>query len=223
MAEGAKEALGAERHVLDPVERISEILFGLIMVLTFTCTIEVAQMGTEETKDLLLAALGCNFAWGVIDAVMYLMSTLAERARQLIAQRSIHAAVSADRAREAARAALPPIAAASLDPAALDKIVVAVKAAGEPPHHASLGFQDWRAAFGVFLLVFFSTLPVALPFLFFENVQLALRLSNGIAIVMLFALGYAYGQHLSHRPWRSAIAMVVMGVALVAIAIAFGG
>lgn len=223
MAEDTKKGLEAERHVLDPVERISEILFGLIMVLTFTCTIEVAQMGTKETKDLLLAALGCNFAWGVIDAVMYLMSTLAERARQLMAQRSIHAAATPDARREAVRNALPPIAAASLDPSALDEIVSAVKAAGEPPAFASLSVQDWRAAFGVFLLVFFSTLPVALPFLFFENVQLALRVSNGVAILMLFGLGYAYGQHLSHRPWRSAIAMVVLGVALVAIAIAFGG
>ncbi len=71
-------------NVLDPVDRISEILFGLIMVLTFTGSISVATDGRAEIKELLWASLGCNLAWGIVDAVMYLMSTsFRKRARTL--------------------------------------------------------------------------------------------------------------------------------------------
>src|SRR5262245_56111822 len=68
-----------EGAVLSPIDRISEILFGLIMVLTFTGTISVATDGRQEVRELLWAALGCNLAWGLVDAVMYLMNVLLER------------------------------------------------------------------------------------------------------------------------------------------------
>src|SRR5690348_202200 len=61
------------RRVLEPMERISEVLFALIMVLTFTCSFSAAGAGRQEVRTLLFAALGCNIAWGIIDAVLYLM------------------------------------------------------------------------------------------------------------------------------------------------------
>ena len=79
-------ATGVERfrfwhRYLDPGERLGEILFGLIMVLTFTSAAR-ATLGESETsaRDLLIAALGCNIAWGVIDGGMYIMSAMLERA-----------------------------------------------------------------------------------------------------------------------------------------------
>jgi hypothetical protein len=62
-----------EWTVLDKPTRISEILFGLIMVLTFTGTISISTAGKQEVRELLWAALGCNFAWGLVDGIMYLM------------------------------------------------------------------------------------------------------------------------------------------------------
>src|SRR5437660_5533748 len=72
-----KEALGKmiesltnpSERLLDPMERISEVLFALIMVLTFTCSFSVADAGREQVRTMLLGALGCNLAWGIIDAV----------------------------------------------------------------------------------------------------------------------------------------------------------
>ena len=58
--------------MLSPVERHGEILFGLIMALSFTCTLSVAESGRAEVRTMLFAALGCNLAWGIVDAVMYL-------------------------------------------------------------------------------------------------------------------------------------------------------
>jgi hypothetical protein len=52
------------KAVLDPMERISEVLFGLIMVLTFTSSLSIASADRASTRSMLIAALGCNLAWG---------------------------------------------------------------------------------------------------------------------------------------------------------------
>src|SRR5512137_1155096 len=88
------EPTTSSKRVLEPIERISEVLFGLIMVLTFTCSFSVAEAGRAEVRTMLLAALGCNFAWGIIDGIMYLMGCLAERARSLVALRAVRVAGS---------------------------------------------------------------------------------------------------------------------------------
>src|ERR1700759_491918 len=60
---------------LDPASRLGEILFGLIMVLPITLTAGLtAEDGRAGVRQLLFAAIGCNIAWGLIDAVMYLMN-----------------------------------------------------------------------------------------------------------------------------------------------------
>lgn len=66
------------QRYLDPSEILGEFLFGAIMVLTFTLGASVA--GGYET-GLLLAALGCNVAWGVIDGVLLVMSNRYGRRR----------------------------------------------------------------------------------------------------------------------------------------------
>ena len=74
---------------------------------------------------------------------------------------------------------------------------------------------------GVFLLVFLCLLPVAVPFLLIDDVALALRLSNVVALVLLFLTGFAFGRQVG-RPWRTGLAMVAVGVVLVAVALALG-
>ena len=51
-------------RVLDPSERIAEVLFGLIMVLTFTGSLSIADAGANDVRVMLIGALGCNLAWG---------------------------------------------------------------------------------------------------------------------------------------------------------------
>ncbi len=79
----AGESDKAEKRLLDPTERLSEILFGLIMVLSFTCSFSVAtERGRADVRNMLVAALGCNLAWGIIDAVFYLMGCFSELGAQ---------------------------------------------------------------------------------------------------------------------------------------------
>ena len=94
-------------RLLDPVARMSEILFGLIMALTFTGTLDVATAGNEDVRVLLVGTIGCNLAWGLVDGVMFLISTLTERGRNLVTVREVRAAAepgagAADHRRRAA-------------------------------------------------------------------------------------------------------------------------
>ena len=71
-------------RLLDPADRISEVLFGLIMVLTSTGTLSVLTAGRADVETMILGALGCNLAWGIIDAGIYLMGILDERGRDFL-------------------------------------------------------------------------------------------------------------------------------------------
>jgi hypothetical protein len=83
-------------RVLDPLERFSEIVFGLIMVLTFTSAIGATDAGRNDVRAVLVGALGCNLAWGIIDAAMYLMAVWGERGLGASAVRTVQQAVSPD-------------------------------------------------------------------------------------------------------------------------------
>jgi VIT1/CCC1 family predicted Fe2+/Mn2+ transporter len=92
----------------------------------------------------------------------------------------------------------------------------------EPPRNR-LNKEDWLGAIGIFLLVFLSTFPVILPFFFVKDAWLALRISNGIAIVLLFLCGYSLGSYAGDKSWKPGLMMVIVGVLLVAITMALGG
>ena len=93
----------------------------------------------------------------------------------------------------------------------------------ESPQRAHLTKDEWLGALGICLLVFFSTIPVVIPFLFMDDVRWALRVSNAVAIIMLFICGYAFARNTGLRPWPTGLAMVAVGAFLVGIAIALGG
>src|SRR5262249_45142610 len=101
-------------RVLDPMERISEALFGLIMVLTITSSLSIATGDHGGVRTMLIGALGCNLAWGIIDAGMYLMARLNERGRSIMLLRAVRAAGDGAAAHRTIKEALPPLLASSL-------------------------------------------------------------------------------------------------------------
>jgi hypothetical protein len=214
-------ATGRNR-VLDPLERFSEIVFGLIMVLTFTCAISVAEAGREDVREMFIGALGCNLAWGIIDAAFYLIACLTERGRQATLLRGVQNS-EVPQARQIIADVLPEKIAAALQPADFDRIHAHLQQLPSPAERPRLSGENWRGALGVFLLVFVSTLPVVVPFIFIHHAHHALRLSNGIAIALLFGTGHMLAGYAGLRRIRTGLAMVAIGVALVALTIALGG
>jgi VIT1/CCC1 family predicted Fe2+/Mn2+ transporter len=210
-------------RVLEPAERISEVLFGLIMVLTFTGSLSVAEAGREDIRAMLVGALGCNLAWGIIDAIFYLMGSLAEKGRNLAVYRTVRATADPQQAQRLIADALPSVIASVVQPAELEAVHQRLLHLPGPPARARLVGSDWRGAAGVFLLVFLSTFPVAVPFIFMQNAMLAMHASNAVAIALLFVAGAGYGRVVGRSPWAVGISMVALGSVLVALTIALGG
>lgn len=209
--------------VLDPLERSSEIMFGLIMALTFTCTVSVVSSTRIDVMTMLAAALSCNIAWGLVDGAMYVLAEIVTRQRK----RSLAEAIAVAPPPEARRLLLenmPDGAEHALSPEDLDHLVKCVRAIPVAPHSVVPNGDDLRGAVAIFLLVFLSTLPVALPFLLIGDVSVALRTSNAIAVVSLFMVGMGLGRYMNWRPpWATGLAVALFGAVLVAITIALGG
>ena len=109
-------------RILEPGERISEILFGLIMALTVTGATSIVTADRFQIRTMLIAALGCNVAWGIIDAGMYLMARLIERGGNTLLLREIREAPDNQTAHRVIADALPPLLAAVFQPAQLELI-----------------------------------------------------------------------------------------------------
>jgi VIT family len=210
-------------QVLEPIDRISEVLFGLIMVLTFTGSLSVAEAGRDDVRAMLVGALGCNLAWGLIDAILYLMACLAERGQNLATFRAVRRAASSSIGQRLVAGALPPLVASVMKPEELEQLRARLTQLPEPAESSGLQKGDYFGALGVFLLVFLSTFPVAIPFMVMADARGAMRASNGIAIVLLFLTGFAFGRITGRHPIWVGCGMVVLGLLLVGLTIALGG
>jgi hypothetical protein len=108
------------------------VLFGLIMVLTFTGSLSITEAGREDVHAMLVGALGCNIAWGVIDGVFYLMGCLAERGRNVATYRAFVRAPDPLEARRLIAGVLPPVLASAIAPDEFDRMRQRLLDAGPP-------------------------------------------------------------------------------------------
>ena len=217
------EAASRFKELLDPVDRVGEVLFGLIMVLTSTTTLSVATAGKAEVKTMILGALGCNLAWGIIDGGMYLLGCLGDRVRGPMLLGALRATQTPEAGNRVILDALPPELAAALPASDIDAIRRSLVQAPAVVVSPALTRDDMLGAVAVCFWVFLSTFPVVIPFFFFNETQPALRASNAVAIAMLFGCGYVFAKSIGGKPWITGAVMVMVGAALVAVAVALGG
>jgi hypothetical protein len=162
-------------------------------------------------------------AWGIIDAVLYLMACRADEQKWLRTFRAVRETRDAPEAQRLIANALPSAVASILGPSELQVMHQRLQQLPAPPAHQRLRPDDWRGAFGVCFLMIACTFPLVMPFLFIQDVVLAGRVSNAIAIAMLFVTGYAYGRLTHGRPWLAGSSMVLLGGVLLAATLALGG
>lgn len=211
------------KRVLDPVERTSEVLFGLIIVLTFTCSLGSGTVHVGEVHALLIGAVGCSLAWGIIDAFFYVLGRLSDRGQDLLFLRRVRKTSDPGEVRQIISSALPPLIAALLHSDEYESLHRELRQLPDPPPRPRFVYDDLWGALAVFLLVFGSMIPIVIPFTFMSDARMALRISNGIAILLMFLAGYGLGRGASDHPWRVGVAMVVLGLAMVGVAKALGG
>jgi hypothetical protein len=211
---------------LDPASRLGEVLFGLIMVLTVTLTagLMVAD-GREGVRQLLFAAIGCNVAWGIIDAVMYLMDCITVRRGKVRLVEAVQRAPQAPETLELIQNEIEPELQELIDPAEAKALSHSVLQHISQVKIAKkiVTRDDLYGAIACFWLVFISCLPAALPFLVFSQPRLALRVSNFLLIALLFWVGQKWAQYIGANRLAAGSIMVATGLVLVGLAVLLGG
>ena len=208
--------------VLDPVDRFSEMLYGLLIALSITGSISVGAGGARDVRLLLVGALGANVAWGIVDAVMYVMEKVVHRARVRATERAVRAAPDSEQGCQLVADELPVDVSAALTVAELEAIRRKI-VARDPPETPRVGVRDLLGAAAIFLMVVLATLPATLPFLLVKDVDRAIRISHVVAIVLLFLGGCLLGRYAQLGAIRTGLATMSGGVVLFALTIALGG
>ncbi|CAG9234593.1 conserved membrane hypothetical protein [Paraburkholderia tropica] len=209
--------------ILNVVDRVCELCFGLFMALTFVGAVKAVTVADDAGRKMFITALGCNLAWGLADAVMYLVRTLADRGQRrklaLAVQRESNPALAV----RSLRGALPDSLSPLVDDAELERMRARIAAASTLPPRAQFVRADFVGALGIFLLVVVATFPVALPFLVIADNKAALVASRVLTLVMLFAAGFALGRYTGAGGMRAGFAMIALGILLTMAIIALGG
>jgi hypothetical protein len=213
---------GALEAALSPFERASESVFGILMAISVTAAFEIAVGKDIDVRELMIAALGCNLAWGLIDGVMYLLQQQFERYRQHRTIVQLRAAKSEEEFQALVREAAPPVLGQALTPDAFARIrrVTDAYSASAPSFWTG---QELRVAGLITLIVFGSTFPLVVPFMLMQDPWLAMRASHAVAVVMLFWLGWGLGRWSGASPLASGVIFATVGVVLAVSCVALGG
>ena len=197
------------------------------MVLDFTLIAGfTAGTGEQAVRHLLIAALGCNVAWGVIDGALYIMGCLTQRRQRLRFLMNLRDAASESAAFSALGGQLDPL----LDPAttAADRegicraLLPLMSKVQLPP--ANITMEDVYGSIAIFWIDFTSVFPAAVPFLIIRHdPRFALRVSNALMLALLFATGFTWGKYNRVSPYWTGFCTMLIGLALVGVAIALGG
>jgi hypothetical protein len=219
LREGAKER---REHLLDPVERVSEFMFGLFMALTFVGAVSVATDGAAEIRTMFIAAFGCNIAWGLVDGVMYVVQNVTERGRSYTLALAVRAA-QPEAGRDIIRDAMPSGLAKLASPAEIEAMRMRLLDIELLPARPTLQRHDLLGGLGIFLMCVVATFPVVLPFIFFTDVGTAKAVSRAVALAMLFLGGFILGRYAGYGGWKAGTLMTILGTLLVAAIMALGG
>lgn len=200
-----------------------EALFGLIMVLSFTGSLSVMTAGRQDVREMLMGALGCNLAWGVIDACFHLMGILTARGHGILLIHRLRGTKDDKEVSEIYAETMPEVVVELLTPTERESLRRRIAALPDPKRRTWLTATDMKGALSVFLRVFLITFPVALPFVFMDDAVIALRVSNAIAIALLGLIGHRLASYAGWKKFRTILVMVLFGCATVAFTIALGG
>jgi len=213
------------RH-LDPLDRLSEFLFGLVMVLSFTLGAGlIIDEGEQATRQMLLAIIGCNIAWGLIDGAMYIISSLCERSGKARLLDSLQKAGSERDATTLVGNVLDD----RLEPYTSEEerkqlyAEIVQRLRNVSPQRTRLTLDDLGGALACFFLVLLAAVPAVLPFLLIDDRHLALRVSNLLLVGLLFLTGWHWARATHSNPWVFGTSFLVAGLGMVFIAMAFGG
>ncbi|HVM82253.1 MAG TPA: VIT family protein [Candidatus Binatia bacterium] len=212
---------------MDPGDALGEILFGIIMSLTFTVGARFfLAKGEFDRNELIVGALGCNIAWGVIDAVLYVLGSTFFRSQRAHFYRALRNAPDEKSALAMVEEQFgledEPLNIPAEDRARLYQ-AIAIIGRRATPARIRVTRDDLVAAFLVFALVTFTAIPLVVPFLIFADESLAIRVANTVQVALLFIGGWRWGSYTDLAPWKVGLAVTALGIGMSMMNVLLGG
>jgi len=208
-------------------DRLVEVLCGVIMVLVMIGYLRLSLMGEDHIelkRTMILIPLGCNAAWGIIDGIMYVLTDLIERGK--IYRLSIKTKKDQEEIKSSIEDELSSTVVDVLEEEEKEKISDEILKRVNPSDiekPEGITKKDLVVILFTFLTVFSTAIPLIIPFIIFDDIILAIRISFAIGIAILFSIGLFWGKYASRNKIRSALAIVTIGIIVVGITIALGG
>jgi len=212
------------RAHLDPVERLDEVVFGLIMAIGFTGAF---RFGIEQfsSRSLALSIFGCNLAWAIVDASMFVMGRLHDRGRRARLHRRILKAPTEDEAlnciAQELDGRLVPLTTEGERRQLYRRMLSQLKRGGA--ERGRLQREDYLGGVAVAVSIIVTTAPVVAPFLFIEDTSLAVHVANAVAVALLFWLGSIWGHAVGANPWGVGFGLTLFAMVMVGITLLLGG
>lgn len=227
-----KPSEGFLDHLLDPIDRLAETIYSILILLTFTLAFRIIKLEPGEVvsadyvNELLIAAFLAILAWGIIDGIVYVLTEVLERGEK---HRVLWYIQSADTEEEAIKAVhdeigfvLEPITGETQRRQLYLDVIDHLRES--KPQPVRLKRADFTGALACVFVAVAVVLPSMLPFVVLRHdYALAIRVSNVISFAMLFYAGYEWGKYTNANRWKTGLVLVGVGVLLVAIAIPLGG
>ncbi len=218
---------------LDPIDSLFAILYSVLFALVFTLSYEllIYRGGTESGfssgygQRLALVTLGAVTGWGIIEGAAYLLGSVLARSERHRLLRAVQTSSSEEEAASAVADELDFI----LEPITSDEQrkalyhdMLAYLRQAEP---RAVGFQgaDAIGALALVLLYVVAVLPSLLPLLLVRDFALAIRVSNVVSLLVVFATGYTWGTHSDTNPWKTGLLLASVCLAMVVVAMLLEG
>lgn len=229
-----KPASGLFDRILDPIDRLSETIFSILILLTFTLAFRIIRLSgdpgqafsIENMNDLLVGAVGAILAWGMIDGVMYALFSLFERGEKHRLLKEIQIAETDQDAVDVIADELDFILEPIADEGLRQKLYFGVldHLRDSKPRRIEFTRDDFTGALGHVIVAMIAVLPSLVPLLLLrQNPDLAIRLSNIVSFIVLFSAGYRWGIYTGANPWKTGLLLMAVAVVIVLIAILLGG
>jgi hypothetical protein len=222
--------------VLTPADRWGAVLFGLIMaMITAVTALSFAVEDDEDTdpvakrtaiaKDVLVAVIGCNVAWGIIQGWMYVNEAVFERSRVALLYKKVQEAPDEERAaaliREEYDSKLEKVVSEEERARMYQHILGNMKAADLPK--ARVKRDDLVGAVLIFVLITATVIPTIVSFLCNTDPQTAVRVSNRSMLVLLFCVGFLWARTTNMNRWLAGVSILFFGGLMVLIGELLGG
>jgi VIT1/CCC1 family predicted Fe2+/Mn2+ transporter len=216
--------------LIDPIDWLSETIFSILILLLYIFAFRIIMLSGapqvpvshQNVNELLLGALGAVLAWGMIDGIMYALTSVFERGERHRLLRDIQAAKTEQEAvdiiAEDMDYLLEPIAGEDVRKELYSSILIHLQ--NSAPRNIGLKREDISGVLGHVLVAIIAVIPSVIPFFVFRyDYELAIRISIFVSFIMLFVSGYRWGKYAGANPWNTGL--LIMSVAVILVLIAF--